>query len=94
MHDGILNDAIMHYGEHHQLLKCVEELRELADAIEEMENGDGTVDHVAEEAADVRITLEQMRRIMARRVPRFCSMVAEWEEYKSIRLRKRMMEEV
>ena len=46
---------INHFGNYNQLKKASEELRELAEAIEE-----GDKQHITEEIADVEIMLEQL----------------------------------
>lgn len=53
-------DALLAFGAERQIKKCVEELNELSVALLHNEGGKDTVDHVAEEIADVEIMLQQM----------------------------------
>lgn len=50
---------ILHYGRNHQLRKMAEESYELIEAVL---NGDQT-EHVAEEIADCRVMLEQIKQL-------------------------------
>lgn len=50
---------ILHYGRRHQARKLMEEAYELADAI----MGGDDPDHVAEEIADCRVMLEQIKEL-------------------------------
>ena len=76
----ILLEAIEHYGIGHQLVKVIEELSELIQAL--AKNDD---DHVAEELADVRIMLDQLELILDNH-----DRVQEWEYEKLMRLDARV----
>ena len=56
-------NAIIANGPRHQLLKAVEELSELGQVLCKVINGEQDLDHLAEEMADVYITMEQVRLI-------------------------------
>lgn len=56
-------NAMIAYGEHHQITKCLEEMGECIQAICKVMNGEDDFAHLAEEIADVTITMEQMRMI-------------------------------
>lgn len=54
---------IAHYGYRHQKEKAIEELSELEQALARDLQGDGDRDNIAEEMADVYITLAQLELI-------------------------------
>lgn len=54
-------NALLHFGDRKQMVKCVEELAECQQAICKVILGGENFDHLAEEIADATITLEQMR---------------------------------
>lgn len=54
-------NALITYGDRHQMIKCLEEMSECAKEICKILNGGENFDHLAEEIADATITLEQMR---------------------------------
>lgn len=56
----ILKDALYHFGYHHQATKCIEEMSELTKELCKEKDGHGNLDHIAEEIADVLITVDQM----------------------------------
>lgn len=56
----VLKDALYHFGINHQQTKCIEEMSELTKEICKNKDGQNNVDHIAEEIADVFITLDQM----------------------------------
>ena len=56
----ILKDALYHFGINHQQTKCIEEMSELIKEICKNKDGQDNVDHIAEEIADVLITIDQM----------------------------------
>ena len=60
----ICKDALLIFGAERQIKKCVEELTELCVALLHNECGKDTVDHVAEEIADVEIMLQQMMLLL------------------------------
>lgn len=57
----VYTDALIQFGDRKQMVKCVEELAECAQAICKVILGGENFDHLAEEIADATITLEQMR---------------------------------
>lgn len=57
---NVLNQAVVTFGEGHQIRKLVEEMAELLAAIFKHLDDRDTVDHIAEEIADVFIMLQQM----------------------------------
>ena len=56
----ILKDALYHFGINHQQTKCIEEMSELIKEFCKEKDGKGDIEHIAEEIADVYITLDQM----------------------------------
>lgn len=56
----VLKDALYHFGFNHQQTKCIEEMSELTKEICKDKDGQGNVEHIAEEIADVLITIDQM----------------------------------
>lgn len=56
----ILKDALYHFGYNHQATKCIEEMSELTKELCKQKDGADNIDHIAEELADVYITLDQM----------------------------------
>lgn len=60
---SIIQKAILTYGKEHQLNKAVEECSEFVDALMKFRDGRDTIDHLAEELADVRIMLKQVEQI-------------------------------
>lgn len=67
---SIYHDAIAHYGEDHQLMKCAEELNEMAAAIigyvtRKQEGGSPEPHRIMCEKADVEITMKQLGMIFA-----------------------------
>lgn len=60
IYDEVIKDA----GPDHQLMKCIEEMSELTKEIcKSFIPGGTTLDKIADECADVLITLEQLRII-------------------------------
>lgn len=57
---GVLHDALYHFGYNHQATKCIEEMSELTKELCKEKDGHGDMEHIAEELADVYITLDQM----------------------------------
>ena len=82
--------AVQRYGAAHQMVKAVEELGELQQALAKLWNGDGDretlVGHVLEEAADVEITLAQIRMIFG------AARMDRWKKAKIERLARRLEE--
>ena len=56
----VLKDALYHFGYNHQATKCIEEMSELTKEFCKEKDGQGNLEHIAEEIADVYITLDQM----------------------------------
>ena len=54
-------NALITYGDRHQMIKCLEEMGECIQTICKVLNGGENYDHLAEEIADVTVTMEQMR---------------------------------
>lgn len=77
-----------HYGEDSQLIKIKEELTELYEAVEEYQanNSEENRTHLAEEMADVRIMLRQLRGVVGEQVDEFV-------QFKLDRQLKRIAEE-
>lgn len=90
MHKELLNKAIDTYGIEEQLLQTVEECAELIQAInkwrmaQNRESIKDAVDHLAEEAADVIIMMEQIKIMVGE--PK----VNWWIEFKLQRLEERL----
>ena len=59
----IYDRAIAQFGEAHQIMKCVEEMSELTKEICKSSGGEKNRLHMAEEIADVQITVEQLIQI-------------------------------
>ena len=59
--EKVYMNALVHYGEGKQMVKCLEELAECQQAICKIILGGVDFDHLAEEIADATIVLEQMR---------------------------------
>jgi len=56
----ILKDALYHFGYNHQSTKCIEEMSELTKELCKEKDGHGNLEHIAEEIADVLITIDQI----------------------------------
>ena len=67
------NQIYEHYGEDHQLIKLKEELTELYEAVEvyQDDKSEENLTHLAEEMADVRIMLRQLRAVTGDKVDEF-----------------------
>ncbi len=83
--DEILAKAVMHYGIKHQMVKTMEELAELTQAIAKLWAEKGDVANLAEEIADVRIMTDQI--VMALQLE---DAVHQVEAEKLVRLKRRM----
>ncbi len=81
----IITAAIDKYGVEPQLIVAIEELSELQKEITKYLRGKGSLDHIAEEMADVRIMLSQMGFIFDN-----FEKVTEWEGVKLNRLWKQI----
>ena len=55
-----LKDALYHFGYNHQSTKCIEEMSELTKELCKEKDGQGNLEHIAEEIADVLITIDQI----------------------------------
>lgn len=84
----ILKDALYHFGINHQQTKCIEEMSELIKEICKNKDGQNNVDHIAEEIADVLITIDQM--IIYHDI---YGLVAQYREQKLERLRHKVFME-
>ena len=56
----ILKDAIYYFGISHQITKAIEEMAELTKELCKWKDGEDNEDHIAEEIADVLITIDQL----------------------------------
>lgn len=56
--------AVTTFGKRCQVLHVVEELRELADALEKAAKGEGNLDEIIDERADVAIMLYQLDELL------------------------------
>ena len=83
----VLSDAIETFGEQKQLVVALEELSELQKEICKELRGDGNLDHIAEEMADVQIMLDELEIIFGNR-----GKVAAWQSKKAKRLAERIKE--
>ena len=59
--NGIYELALKKFGLEKQMIKCIEELSELQKELCKHSLGQGSIDHITEEIADVEIMLEQMK---------------------------------
>lgn len=59
--DEIYVLALKKYGIEKQMIKCIEELSELQKELCKHSLGQGNIEHITEEIADVEIMLEQMK---------------------------------
>lgn len=84
----VLKDALYHFGINHQQTKCIEEMSELTKEICKNKDGQNNVDHIAEEIADVLITIDQM--IIYHGI---YGLVAQYREQKLERLRHKVFME-
>lgn len=92
----VIKKAVRHYGGYSQVIKAMEELGELIQALAKYIGPvpeDGTeimtiIDHVAEEAADVSIMLDQLRIILDN-----SELVDDWRYKKLVRLAERIESE-
>lgn len=83
--EEILAQALRKYGIKHQLVKTLEELSELGQAIAKLWCEEGDVGNLAEEIADVRIMTDQV--VMALQLD---EVVHRAEAEKLVRLKRRM----
>lgn len=85
---AIMEAAVEHYGVEAQMLKTMEELGELTQAVARVllwGNGEDELENLREEMADVSIMLSQLELIFGD--------VTEVEEYKLLRLEQRVKED-
>lgn len=85
---AIMEAAVEHYGVEAQMIKTMEELGELTQAVARVllwGNGEDELENLREEMADVSIMLSQLELIFGD--------VAEVEEYKLLRLEQRVKED-
>lgn len=83
--EEILAKALRHYGIKHQMVKTLEELAELSQAIAKLWAEEGDVTNVAEEIADVRIMTDQITMAL-----QLEDVVRRVEGEKLVRLKRRM----
>lgn len=84
-HCKVLKKAVSTYGAETQKWVLVGEIGELLDAIADHKRGRCTVDHIAEEIADVLICLQQLQYIYECQ-----NAVMLWHEKKIIRLAQKL----
>jgi hypothetical protein len=77
----------MTFGERAQMVVALEELAELQKEITKQLRGEGNLDHLSEEMADVQIMLDQLEIMFANRGD-----VATWQNVKAARLAQRIAE--
>ena len=85
---AIMEAAVEHYGVEAQMIKAMEELGELTQAVARVllwGNGEDELENLREEMADVSIMLSQLELIFGD--------VTEVEEYKLLRLVQRVKED-
>lgn len=83
--NDVITKALENYGGNNQAVVCMEELSELIKELSKLLRGIGSIDHIAEEIADVEIMLAQM--IMFYNIQ---NSVEKWKSYKLNRLEKRL----
>lgn len=81
----ILKDSLYHFGYSHQATKAIEEMSELTKELCKEKDGQHNREQIAEEIADVLITLDQL--ILYHDI---YNDVAEWRTVKMNRLRQRV----
>lgn len=86
--EEILRDALYHFGYNHQTTKCIEEMSELTKELCKEKDGLGDVEHIAEEIADVLITIDQV--IIYHKI---YDLVAKYRQEKLARLRYKVFTE-
>lgn len=84
----ILKDALYHFDYNHQATKCIEEMSELTKELCKEKDGQGNLEHIAEEIADTLITIDQM--IIYHDI---YDKVAQYREMKMERLRQKIFME-
>ncbi len=82
----IYEDAIKTFGPKHQIIKAIEELSELVTALARYSLGEGNLDNIAEEIADVEVMCEQLIMIFKN-----LRLVLEIKEQKTERLRRTLV---
>lgn len=83
--DSACRLAVQKFGQKSQINVLFEEMAELQDAVCKQRRGRDSVDHIAEEIADVEIMLEQLKEIF------HCHKLASQKRFGKIgRLRKRL----
>lgn len=84
---NILCDAIQTYGKQSQVDKAIEEMSELTKALLKERQGDGSVDDIIEEIADVFVMICQLCLIFEA-----SAAVDEFVDFKIDRLKRRLAE--
>lgn len=82
----IIKDSIVYYGKDAQSTVCMEECAELIQAISKEKRGESDKDHLAEEMADVLISIELLKEIYEVSNEQ----INEWIDEKQKRIRLRM----
>lgn len=88
MSENIYRDAIRAFGAPHQIQKAIEEMSELTKELCKDLDKKGNLNHIAEELADVEITLAQLKLIYSN-----AALVDIWKQRKLVELRNRIEEE-
>ena len=83
--DSVEREAVSAYGVKSQLIVAIEELSELQKELTKYLRGDGDMNHVAEEMADVYIMLEQLGIIFGNN-----ALLQNWKYKKLKRLEQRI----
>lgn len=82
---AIYGEALQKFGPEHQMNKFDEELGEFLAEWGRMRNGEGDIEKMAEELADLTVMLEQLRLIF-----NVNEKVCEYMDQKILRLQKRL----
>lgn len=83
--EELYDEAIKKFGAPMQLVVCIEEMAELAKELTKAYRGYRNNAHLAEEIADVEITVEQMKRYFKLEIPVKCQ-----KDKKLLRLEERI----
>jgi hypothetical protein len=83
--DGVEREAVRTYGVTSQLIVAIEELSELQKELTKQIRGNGDINHISEEMADVYIMLEQLGIIFGNG-----SLMQNWKYKKLKRLEQRI----
>ena len=83
--DGVEREAVSTYGTESQLIVAIEELSELQKELTKQLRGDGDINHLSEEMADVYIVLGQLGIIFGNN-----ALMQNWKYKKLKRLERRL----